>query len=255
MRFVRVSRPDGPAWAALHADGKHVILLEGTPFSEYALGAQAAPLDKVTLLPPVLPTKLLCVGKNYAAHASEMGGDVPSEPLIFSKPSTAVIGPDATIVLPPQSEEVHHEAELAVVIGAVARNVPAADAGKVIMGYTVANDVTARDLQRKDGQWVRAKGFDTFAPLGPWIDTDFDPSAGGGVRCRVNGDTRQDGVLSDMVFDVPALVEWCSSFATLLPGDVILTGTPAGVGPIVDGDTVEVEIDGLGVLRNTVSRA
>ena len=252
MRFVRVSRPDGPAWAALHADGRHVILLQGNPFSEHDLTDQVAPLDKVRLLPPVLPTKLLCVGKNYAAHAAEMGGDVPSQPLIFSKPSTAVIGPDDAIVLPPQSEEVHHEAELAVVIGAVARNVPAAEAHKVIMGYTCANDVTARDLQARDGQWTRAKGFDTFAPLGPWIDTDFDPRAGGTVRCRVDGQVRQEGSLSDLVFDIPALVEWCSAFATLLPGDVILTGTPSGVGPILDGQTVEVEVDGLGVLRNTV---
>ncbi|WP_341253742.1 fumarylacetoacetate hydrolase family protein [Euzebya pacifica] len=255
MRFVRVSRPDGPAWAALHADGQHVILLQGNPFSEYTLTEMVAPMEKVTLLPPVLPTKLLCVGKNYAAHAAEMGGDVPSQPLIFSKPSTAVIGQDGTIVLPTQSEEVHHEAELAIVIGAVARNVPAADASKVIMGYTCANDVTARDLQRSDGQWTRAKGFDTFAPLGPWIDTDFDPSSGAKVRCRVNGEARQEGSLDDLVFGIGELVEWCSSFATLLPGDVILTGTPSGVGPLVDGDTVEVEVEGLGILRNTVTAA
>jgi 2-keto-4-pentenoate hydratase/2-oxohepta-3-ene-1,7-dioic acid hydratase in catechol pathway len=255
MRFVRVSRPDGPAWAALHADGQHVILLQGNPFSEYTLTDMVAPMEKVTLLPPVLPTKLLCVGKNYAAHAAEMGGDVPSQPLIFSKPSTAVIGQDGTIVLPTQSEEVHHEAELAIVIGAVARNVPAADASKVIMGYTCANDVTARDLQRSDGQWTRAKGFDTFAPLGPWIDTDFDPSSRAKVRCRVNGEARQEGSLDDLVFGIGELVEWCSSFATLLPGDVILTGTPSGVGPLVDGDTVEVEVEGLGILRNTVTAA
>jgi 2-keto-4-pentenoate hydratase/2-oxohepta-3-ene-1,7-dioic acid hydratase in catechol pathway len=253
MRFLRVSRPDGPAFAALHADGQHAILVEGTPFSEYTLTDQVAPLDALTLLPPVLPTKILCVGKNYAAHASEMGGEVPAEPLIFSKPSTAVIGPGQPIVLPTLSEEVHHEAELAVVISRICKQVPVDSARDVIMGYTCANDVTARDLQARDGQWVRAKGFDTFAPLGPWIDTDFDPAAGGAVICRVDGAVRQQGTLDDMVFGVAELIAYCSAFATLLPGDVILTGTPAGVGPLTAGQTVEVEVEGLGTLANPVA--
>ncbi len=252
MRFLRVSRPDGPAFAALHADGAHAILVQGNPFSEYTLTDKVAPLENLTVLPPVLPSKILCVGRNYAAHAAEMGGDVPKEPLIFSKPSTSVIGPGEDIVLPALSEEVHHEAELAIVIGRICRHVKAEDAAEVVMGYTAANDVTARDLQRRDGQWTRAKGFDTFAPLGPWIDTDFDPTAGGAVICRVDGEERQHGSLSDMVFGVAELVAWCSSFATLLPGDIIMTGTPDGVGPITAGQTVEVEVEGLGTLVNSV---
>lgn len=252
MRFLRVSRPDGPAFAALHADGAHAILMEGNPFSEYRLTDRVAPLEALTILPPVLPSKILCVGKNYAAHAKEMGGEVPAEPLIFSKPSTSVIGPDQPIVLPSLSAEVHHEAELAIVISRICKQVPVEDARDVVMGYTCANDVTARDLQARDGQWTRAKGFDTFAPLGPWIDTDFDPTAGGAVICRVDGEERQHGTLDDMVFGVAELIAWCSSFATLLPGDVILTGTPDGVGPITAGQTVEVEVEGLGILRNPV---
>lgn len=252
MRFIRVSRPDGPAFAALHADMQHAILLQGNPFSEYTLTDQVAPIAELSILPPVLPSKVLCVGRNYAAHAAEMGTELPAEPLIFSKPSTAVIGPGQDIVLPALSEEVHHEAELAVVIGRICRQVPVEDALSVIMGYTVANDVTARDLQRRDGQWTRAKGFDTFAPLGPWIDTDFDPTAGAAVLCRVDGEERQHGSLADMVFGVAELVAYCSAFATLLPGDVIMTGTPDGVGPILAGQTVEIEIEGLGTLSNPV---
>ncbi|WP_370327253.1 fumarylacetoacetate hydrolase family protein [Euzebya sp.] len=255
MRFLRVSRPDGPAFAALHADGQHAILVEGNPFREYTLTDRVAPLEKLTLLPPVLPSKVLCVGKNYRDHAAEMGGDVPAEPLIFSKPSTAVIGPGERIVLPELSEEVHHEAELAVVIGRICKSVPVEDAAEVVMGYLCANDVTARDLQRRDGQWTRSKGFDTFAPIGPWIDTDFDPSAGAAITCRVDGEERQRSTLDQMVFGVAELIAWCSAFATLLPGDVIMTGTPAGVGPITAGQTVEVEVEGLGTLSNPVVAA
>jgi 2-keto-4-pentenoate hydratase/2-oxohepta-3-ene-1,7-dioic acid hydratase in catechol pathway len=252
VRFLRVSRPDGPAFAALHADGAHAILVRGNPFSEYALTDRVAPLEDLTILPPVLPSKVLGVGRNYAAHAAELGNEVPAEPLVFSKPSTAVIGPGEAIVLPAQSADVHHEAELAVVIGRICRHVRAEDAAEVIMGYTCANDVTARDLQRRDGQWTRAKGFDTFAPIGPWIDTDFDPTAGGSVICRVDGEERQHGSLSDLVVGVAELVAWCSSFATLLPGDVIMTGTPEGVGPLAAGQVVEVEVEGLGSLVNRV---
>lgn len=266
MRIVRVARPygsssagtasrpsppGGPEFGVIRDD--HVVLIAGHPFTEFRLTDQAAPLDKVRLLAPIIPSKILCVGKNYADHAAEMGGDVPSEPLIFSKPATTVIGPGEPIRLPALSQEVHHEAELAVVIGVLARKVAAADALGYVYGYTCANDVTARDLQARDGQWTRAKGFDSFCPLGPWIDTSIDPAKGLPVRCRVNGETRQDGTTADLVFGVGELVAYCSAFATLLPGDVILTGTPAGVGPLADGDTVEVEVSGLGILTNPVT--
>lgn len=248
MRIARVARPDGPAFGVVRDDA--VILIDSHPFSQFALTDQGAPLEKVRLLAPIIPSKVLCVGQNYAAHAAELGHDVPAEPLIFSKPATAVIGPGDEIRLPALSELVHHEAELAVVIGRLTRKVSVADALDAVLGYTCANDVTARDLQRRDGQWTRAKGFDTFCPLGPWIETELDPSDGLRVRCLVNGDLRQDGTTADLVFDIPTLVSYCAAFATLLPGDVILTGTPAGVGPVVPGDTVDIEIEGIGTLSN-----
>jgi len=255
MRFVRVLRPDGPAYAIVRDDvGEQTMvqLIDGVPFGDWSETEQVAPLDSVRLLAPVIPTKILCIGKNYADHATEMGGEVPSEPLVFLKPPTAVIGPDDPIVLPALSQDVQHEAELAVVIGGLARKVPIDQAGLHIAGYTGANDVTARDLQRRDNQWTRAKGFDTFCPLGPWLDTDVDPTQGVRVQGRVNGDPRQDGSTADLTFGVAELVSFCSQFMTLLPGDVLLTGTPAGVGPLVHGDRVEVDIDGLGVLANPV---
>ena len=247
MRFGRVTRPDGPSFVEIVDD--HAVLLEGHPFSNPRRTDQAAPLSSVRLLAPIIPSKILCVGKNYADHAKEMGSDVPAEPLIFSKPATSVIGPDDEIQLPRLSSEVHHEAELAIVIGRLVRNVAVEDALDAVLGYTCANDVTARDLQARDGQWTRAKGFDTFCPLGPWIDTDIDPAALG-VRCLVNGEVRQDGTTADLVFDVAQLIAYCAAFATLLPGDIILTGTPAGVGPLRDGDSVTVAVDGLGELTN-----
>jgi 2-keto-4-pentenoate hydratase/2-oxohepta-3-ene-1,7-dioic acid hydratase in catechol pathway len=200
----------------------------------------------------VLPTKVMCVGKNYEEHAGEMGGQVPDEPLIFMKPATSVVGPDAPVVHPRISGEVHHEAELAVVISRPARHVRAKDASRYIFGYTAANDVTARDLQRKDGQWTRAKGFDTFCPLGPAIETELDPLERLAVICRVNGEVRQAGFTSDMVFGVAEIIEYITAFTTLLPGDVVLTGTPSGVGKVVPGDLMEVEIDGIGNLTNPV---
>ena len=259
MRLVRVARPystegasptAGPEFGVIRDD--HVVLIEGNPFTEFRLTNRAAPLERVRLLAPFIPSKVLCVGKNYADHAAEMGGDLPAEPLIFSKPATAVVGPGDPIRLPDLSSEVHHEAELAVVIGVLTRKVAAEDALARVLGYTCGNDVTARDLQERDGQWTRAKGFDSFCPIGPWIDTEVDPADGLRVRCRVNGEVRQDGSTKNLVFGVAELVAYCSAFATLLPGDVILTGTPAGVGRLDDGDTVEVEIDGLGTLRNPV---
>jgi 2-keto-4-pentenoate hydratase/2-oxohepta-3-ene-1,7-dioic acid hydratase in catechol pathway len=203
------------------------------------------------LLAPVVPSKVVCVGKNYAAHAAEFGMTVPEEPLLFLKPSTAVIGPRDPIRLLPISRRVDYEGELAVVIGRFARNVATEDASRYVLGYTCANDVTLRDLQKTDDQWVRAKGFDGSCPLGPWIETDLDPTDVR-VETRVNGEIRQAGQTSDMVFGVATLIEYVTSFMTLLPGDVLLTGTPEGVGKLDPGDTVEVEVDGLGTLSNPV---
>ena len=208
-------------------------------------------LGDVRLLAPILPSKVLAVGRNYAAHAAEMGGEVPERPLLFLKPSTSVIGTNDVIRLPADSDQVDHEAELALVIGKVAKDVPRERAAEVIFGYTCANDVTARDQQRADGQFTRAKGHDSFCPIGPWIETTFDPSAVR-IRALVNGQTRQDGNTADMVFDIATLVSFMSHVMTLVPGDVILTGTPDGVGPIVNGDIVTVAIDGIGELTNKV---
>jgi 2-keto-4-pentenoate hydratase/2-oxohepta-3-ene-1,7-dioic acid hydratase in catechol pathway len=236
------------------AEDSVIVALAGDPlYVGIKLLEQEHRLVDVKLLAPVLPrSKVIGIGKNYAAHASEMGGEVPAEPLMFLKPNTSVIGPNDTIQLPPQSSEVHYEGELAVVIGRICRDVPIERAAEVIHGYTVANDVTARDLQRKDGQFTRAKGFDTFCPLGPWIETELDPSALT-VQTYRNGDLVQDGNTSDMVFNIPALIAHVSSVMTLLPGDVILTGTPEGVGPIEVDDEIEVVISGIGSLTNKVA--
>ncbi|TIC80805.1 fumarylacetoacetate hydrolase family protein [Nocardioides sp. GY 10127] len=213
-------------------------------------------LTDVRLLAPVLPrSKVVGIARNYRDHAAELGNAVPTEPLWFLKPNTSVVGPGDDIAYPSVSNDVHYEGEVAVVIGRICRDVPAAQATDVIHGYTIANDVTARDLQRSVNHFTRAKGFDTFCPLGPWIETDLDPQTFvDGVRLRTfrNGDLVQDGTTADMVFDIPTLVEHVSSTMTLLPGDVILTGTPAGVGPLEVGDEVEVVVDGLGSLTNTV---
>ena len=248
MRIARAARPDGPVFVSVADD--HVVLLDGHPFSGVQLTNQVAPLDAVRLLAPMIPSKVLCAGRNFSAYVEEMGGGVPDEPLVFSKPATSVVGPGDPIVLPRLSTDVHHEAELAVVIGRMTRNVAVEDALGAVLGYTCANDVTAGDLQATDGQWTRAKGFDTFCPLGPWIETELDPSAGLDVRCSVNGEPRQAGSTASMVFDVAQLIAYCAAFTTLLPGDVILTGTPAGVGPLVDGDTVTVSVEGIGELTN-----
>jgi 2-keto-4-pentenoate hydratase/2-oxohepta-3-ene-1,7-dioic acid hydratase in catechol pathway len=231
-----------------------IVPLHGHPFGEPDHVGAAVPAADVKLLAPVLPSKIICVGKNYLDHVSEMGGDVPKEPLLFLKPSTSVIGPGEVILLPPQSKIVHHEAELAIVIGRFCKDVPVSRVTEVILGYTCANDVTARDLQKSDGQWTRSKSFDTFCPLGPWIETDFDPRDRE-VTCYVGDQLRQSGNTRDLVFDVSTLVSYISSQMTLLPGDVILTGTPAGVGPLVAGDQVDVEIEGIGSLVNSVGVA
>jgi 2-keto-4-pentenoate hydratase/2-oxohepta-3-ene-1,7-dioic acid hydratase in catechol pathway len=211
------------------------------------------PLAEVRLLAPILPSKVICIGKNYADHVAEMGGDPPPEPVIFLKPSTAVCGPGDAIARPTWlSERVDYEGELAVVIGRLCRQVPADRAGDVIFGYTCANDVTARDLQARDGQWARAKGFDTFCPLGPWIETDVDP-ADLELTTRLNGEVRQNSRTSLLLHDVSALVTFVTQVMTLLPGDVLLTGTPAGIGPMDKGDEVSVSIEGIGTLTNPVT--
>jgi 2-keto-4-pentenoate hydratase/2-oxohepta-3-ene-1,7-dioic acid hydratase in catechol pathway len=234
-------------------DDSVVVALNGDPlYVGLHLSDKEYPLADVRLLSPVLPrSKVVGIGRNYAAHAAEMGGEVPAEPLMFIKPNTSVIGPGDPIFYPRQSNEVHFEGELAVVIGRICRDVPAEKAADVIQGYTVGNDVTARDLQRSDVQFTRAKGFDSFCPLGPWIETELDVSDLR-VQTFLNGDLKQDGTTKDMVFDVPALVAHVSSVMTLLPGDVILTGTPEGVGPMQVGDEVEVSISGIGNLTNQV---
>ena len=259
MRFARLKAPQGLSYARL--DGESARLLPRAPWllSDPTAGGEASiPYQEDQLLCPVEPTKIICVGRNYAAHAKELGNDVPKEPLLFFKPPSSLVGPNGVVVLPPQSERVEHESELGVVIGTRARNVLAKDALKYVFGYTAANDVTARDLQKKDGQWTRAKGFDTFCPVGPWIETDLDPTRLR-VVCRVNGAVRQDGKTSDMVFGVEALIEYVSAVMTLEPGDLILTGTPEGVGPLTTTDRCEVEISDteagrpIFLLRSSVS--
>ncbi len=249
MRICRVAIADELHYAVLEKEA--VALLSSHPFGPFEPEGRVLPLADVRLVAPVLPSKIVAVGRNYAEHAREMGNEVPTAPMIFLKPSTSVIGPGEPILLPWQSEQVEHEAELGVVIGRLCRDVPQERVAEVILGYTCANDVTARDLQRTDGQWGRAKGFDSFCPIGPWIETDveLDDAA---VECRVNGVVRQSGSTGDMVRDVAELVASISSVMTLLPGDLILTGTPAGVGPIVAGDQVSVSIDGIGTLTNPV---
>ena len=233
--------------------GLTVAEIDGHPFGQVRFTGQRWALADVRLFSPILPSKVVCVGRNYAEHAAELGNEVPVEPLLFLKPSTSVIGPQDAIRLPPQSKQVEHEAELAVVIGAPgARRVDRAGAAQAIFGYTCANDVTARDLQHSDGQWTRAKGFDSFCPLGPWIVTGLD-AADLEVRCEVGEEVRQLGRTSDMVFDPATLVSYISHIMTLLPGDVVLTGTPAGVSPLVDGDTVTVTVEGIGSLVNRVA--
>ncbi len=259
MRIARFSLESTVAFGLLEAaEGEEFDPLSGTvrpmrghPYGEPDLLDLALPLSSVRLLAPVLPTKVIGVGRNYADHAAEMDAEHPAEPLVFLKPSTSVVGPRDEIRIPEQSQRVDFEGELAVVIGRMCRHVAAADAADVILGYTCGNDVTARDLQARDNQWARAKGFDTFCPLGPWIETDLDP-ARATIRTTVNGDLRQEGDTADMIFGVPTLVEWVSSVMTLLPGDVILTGTPGGIGALHDGDHVKVEISGIGALDNEV---
>jgi 2-keto-4-pentenoate hydratase/2-oxohepta-3-ene-1,7-dioic acid hydratase in catechol pathway len=253
MRIVRYKVKDGaPQYGWILED--RVGAIDGDPFGEYRRTKADTPLEEVRLLAPCLPGKIVCVGRNYMEHAKELGNEAPKVPLIFLKPPSSVINPGDAIILPPQSQQVEHEAELVAVIGKRGRSIMSESARDYILGYTVGNDVTARDLQKSDPQWTRAKGFDTFCPFGPWIDTDFDP-ADALVTCRVSGQPRQLASTRDMLFGVGTLLAFISSVMTLEPGDLIFTGTPGGVGPLKAGDEVVVEIEGLGTLTNPVAAA
>ena len=250
MRIVRYQRQNEAAKYGWLLDYK-IGEIEGDPFGEYRRLEAQTPLADVKLLAPCEPSKIVCVGRNYVEHAKELGNEVPKIPLIFLKPPSSIINPGETIILPPQSKQVEHEGELVVVIGKRARNVTAEDAKNYIYGYTIGNDITARDLQRTDDQWTRSKGFDTFCPFGPWIDTDFDISDAL-ITCKVSGEPRQMASTRDMVFSVPTLIAYISSVMTLEPGDILFTGTPSGVGKLEDSNSVVVEIEGLGTLKNLV---
>ncbi|GAB3683905.1 fumarylacetoacetate hydrolase family protein [Angustibacter aerolatus] len=254
MRIARYTTGDEPAYGVVreHEGRQMIAQVHGDPMyrSLEPTGVVVA-LDDVRLLAPVIPrSKVIGIGKNYADHAAEMGGEAPKEPLVFLKPNTAVVGPGDPVTLPAISNEVHYEGELAVVIGRICKDVPKERVREVVYGYTVANDVTLRDLQRSDGQWARAKGFDGSCPLGPWIETELDPSDLA-VITRLDGEVVQSGRTSQMIHDVPTLVSYVSQAFTLLPGDVIITGTPAGVGEVHDGSRVDVEVEGIGMLTST----
>ncbi|WP_323790923.1 fumarylacetoacetate hydrolase family protein [Nocardioides sp.] len=268
MRIARFTTGDEPSYGVLSGEldafgqpeeDAVLVALAGDPmYVGLKLLDQEHKLADVRLLAPVLPrSKVIGFGRNYAAHAAELGNEVPEEPLMFLKPNTSVAGPGDPIFYPTQTQDLHYEGELAVVIGRICRDVPPEQATDVIYGYTIGNDVTARDLQKADGQFSRAKGFDSFCPLGPWIETDLDPqhfADGVAIQTHLNGEVVQDGSTADMIYDIPALIAYVSSVMTLLPGDVILTGTPEGVGPMQVGDEVEVSIAGLGALTNKVAR-
>lgn len=252
MRIARFSI-DGTVGFGV-VEGDQLDIIKGHPFGGVERSGRRVPLSRVRLLPPVLPSKVVAVGRNYAEHARELDNAVPEVPLTFLKPSTAVVGPDAPVAFPSFSADLHHEAELAVVIGRLCHQVPRERAHEVVLGYTCANDLTARDVQQREAQWARAKGFDGSCPLGPWIETELDP-ADVAIQCTVNGEQRQLGRTSEMIRSVAELIVHVSEAMTLLPQDVILTGTPAGVGPVHAGDTVSVTIEGIGTLTNKVVKS
>lgn len=255
MRIARYTTGEDPAFGLVDGAGEKIAAITGDPlYQKIELTGETLLVEDVRLLAPVIPrSKVVGIGRNYADHAKEMGTEVPETPLMFLVPNTAVVGPGDPVVIPAMTQEVHYEGELAVVIGRIAKDVPVERAKDVIYGYTCANDVTARDLQRSDGQWARAKGFDTFAPIGPWIETDLDVD-NLSIRTRLDGELVQDGTTADMVHKVATLVAHASAAFTLLPGDLILTGTPAGVGPVDSGQRVDVEIEGIGTLSNPFVR-
>ena len=253
MKIAKFAYKGVPAWGLV--DGPELVLFKGHPlFNNYETSGDRIPLKDVQLMPPVLPTtKILCIGKNFQEHADEMGLGTPTEPLIFFKPTSALIGPEESIVIPSKvTTDVDPEGELVIVIGQLAKNVSEEDAMDYVWGFTIGNDVSARDIQTRDGQWARAKGFDTFCPLGPWIETEFEPE-GQIIETRVNGDIRQRDAIDKTIFNVREIIAHVTEAMTLLPGDVIFTGTPAGIQNIVPGDVVEIEIEGIGVLRNPVA--
>jgi 2-keto-4-pentenoate hydratase/2-oxohepta-3-ene-1,7-dioic acid hydratase in catechol pathway len=251
MKFMRFAAPDKKIHYGWLNEDK-VGMIEGDLFGEYKRLETSYKLREVEILEPVVPSKILCMGRNFSEHAHEQGAEVPEVPMLFMKPPSATIPDGSTILLPPQSHQVEHEAELVIVIGKRGRWITADEVDKYIFGYTIGNDVTARDLQQRDGQWTRAKGFDTFCPIGPWIETDLD-TADVLISCKVNSELRQMASTKEMVFTVHQIVAFASSIMTLEPGDLIFTGTPAGVGPLNAGDVVEVTIEGLGTLSNTVA--
>ena len=256
MRIARYTpAAGGPASYGLvegDGDGAVVVRLDGDPFDGVRTTGERTPLTDVRLLAPVEPSKVLCLGRNYAEHAKELGNEVPEIPIVFLKPSTAVVGPDAEVEYPALTTDLHYEGELAVVIGRRCKAVAAEDVAGVVFGYTVANDLTMRDVQKREGQWTRGKGFDDSCPLGPWVETELDPAALS-LRSTVNGELRQDGTTADMLRDVAACVSWVSQAMTLLPGDVVLTGTPAGVGSLQRGDEIAVTIAGIGTLTTRIA--
>jgi len=249
VRIARFSIDDEVDFGVV--EGDEVAPITGHPFAPFTFTGYRYQLSEVKLLAPVIPSKVVAIGKNYADHAVEMGGTPPSAPMIFLKPSTAVIGTDEAIAYPPSSQRVDYEGELGVVIGRLCRDVSVESALEAVLGYTCANDVTARDQQAVDGQWSRSKGHDSFCPLGPWLETHLDP-ADLAISTTLNGEKRQDARTAQMVHSVPSLISYISGVMTLLPGDVILTGTPAGIGAMSVGDVVEVTIEGIGTLTNRV---
>ncbi len=254
MRLGRIASPDGVAFVSIEGeDGAETAReIAEHPFGTPTFTGRSWPLADTRLLAPILASKVICIGKNYAAHAAEMGGEAPENPVIFIKPNTSIIGPQVPILRPKSSDRVDYEGELAIVIGRPCRDVKASAAKDVILGYTIGNDVTARDQQKADGQWTRGKGHDTFCPLGPWIETELDPSDLE-IRTELDGEVKQRSRTSLLLHDVGEIVEWISAVMTLLPGDVILTGTPEGIGPMNAGQKVSVTIEGIGTLTNPVA--
>jgi 2-keto-4-pentenoate hydratase/2-oxohepta-3-ene-1,7-dioic acid hydratase in catechol pathway len=250
MKIARFSNGSEPRYGIV--DGPELVVLKGHPLAAgFDTTGERIALKEVKLLAPTIPSKVICIGKNFADHAAEIGEEVTLEPLIFFKPSSAIIGHGDAIVLPEQSSQVELEAELTLVIGKIAKNVSEADALDYVFGYTIANDVTARDLQFGDGQWARSKAFDTFCPLGPWIETEFLPESQV-IESRINGEIRQQVSISEMTHNIRTIVSYVSKNMTLLPGDIILTGSPAGISVMSSGDLIECEVEGIGILANTV---
>jgi 2-keto-4-pentenoate hydratase/2-oxohepta-3-ene-1,7-dioic acid hydratase in catechol pathway len=251
VKVARFSNGAEPRFGIV--DGPELVVLKGHPLvAGYQTTGERIPLKELKLLAPTIPSKIVCIGKNFADHAAEIGEEITEEPLIFFKPSSAIIGHGDAIVIPPQSKQVELEAELCLVIGKLAKNVSEEKALEYLWGVTIANDVTARDLQFGDGQWARSKGFDTFCPLGPWVETEFVPDSQV-IESRINGEVRQNVAISEMVHKIPFIISYVSKNMTLLPGDIILTGSPAGISVINTGDMIECEIEGIGILSNPVA--